>query len=93
MKQFITKRLNEQELLYSTPVRTKYDALYLCSAIVLPEHRGKGYARRLAIKAIKAIQKQHPIKYLFYWAFSVAGKKLAKSVAKGCGLSLSRRKS
>ena len=93
MKQFITKRLNEQELLYSTPVRTKYDALYLCSALVLPEHRGKGYARRLAIKAIKAIRKEHPIKYLFYWAFSVAGRKLAGSIAKECGLPLFQRKS
>ena len=93
MKQFILKQINEQELLYTTPLRKKYDALYLCSALVLPEHRGMGYARQLCVKAIKSIQKRHPIKYLFYWAFSVAGKKLAKSVAKGCGLSLSRRKS
>ncbi len=93
MKQFISKQINEQELLYTTPLRTKYDALYLCSALVLPEHRGKGYARQLTIKAIKAIQKQHPIKHLFYWAFSVEGKKLAESVAKECALPLSQRKS
>jgi GNAT superfamily N-acetyltransferase len=93
MKQFISKKINEQELLFTTPLRTKYDALYLCSALVLPEHRGKGYARQLTIKAIKSIQKHHPIKYLFYWAFSAAGKNLAESVAKECGLPLSRMKS
>ena len=93
MRQFISKQINEQELLYNTPLRTKYDALYLCSALVLPEHRGKGYASKLTIKAIRSIQKQHPIKYLFYWAFSAAGKKLAKSAAKECGLPLFRKKS
>lgn len=92
MRQFISKLINEQELLYQTPLRAKYDALYLCSALVLPEHRGKGYAKQLTVKAIKLIKKQHPIKYLFYWAFSAAGKKLAESVAKECGLPLSRRK-
>ena len=93
MEQFISKQINEQKLLYTTPIRAKYDALYLCSALVLPEHRGKGHARRLTIKAVKSIQKQHPIKYLFYWAFSTAGKKLAESIAKECGLPLSRRRS
>lgn len=92
MKQFISKQINEQELLYATPLRTTYDALYLCSALVLPEHRGKKYAKQLTIKAIKAIQKRHRIKSLFYWGFSVAGKKLAESVAKECALPLSRRK-
>src|SRR3972149_5058917 len=35
MKKFISKKINEQELLMKTPVRTKYNALYLCSALVL----------------------------------------------------------
>ena len=92
MKEFISKKIDEQELLDDTPVRAKYDALYLCSALVLPEHRGKGYARRLTIKAIRSIQKDHPIKHLFYWGFSNAGKKLAESAAEECDLPLSRRK-
>lgn len=92
MKQFISKQIDEQELLYATPLRTKYDALYLCSALVLPEHRGKGHARQLAIKAINSIRKRHPLKYLFYWAFSIAGKRLAETVAKECALSLYQRK-
>ena len=91
MKLFIKKKINEQELLDKTPLRATYDSLYLCSALVLPEHRGKGLAKSLLIKAIKSIQKQHPIRYLFYWAFSIEGKKLAKSVAKEFGIPLYKR--
>ena len=91
MKQFITKKIHEQELLKRTSLRSEYDAVYLCSALVLPEYRRKGLAKRLMCKAIKSIQKQHPIKFLFYWAFSVEGKKLAVSVAKGCNLPLYKR--
>jgi hypothetical protein len=92
MEKFITKKINEQELLDDTPLQEKYDALYLCSALVLPEHRGKELARLLISKAIKSIQKQHAIKYLFYWAFSIEGKKLAASVAKEFALPLCKRK-
>jgi hypothetical protein len=91
MKQFIKKNINEHELLNKTPLRMKYEAIYLCSALVLPEHRGKGLAKRCMCKAIKSIQKQHPIKFLFYWAFSAEGKKLAGSVAKEFALPLYKR--
>ena len=93
MSQFLSKKINEHDLLYLTPLRRKYDALYLCSALVLLEHRGKGYAKGLAIRAIRSIQKQHPITHLFYWAFSAAGKRLAKSIAEECGLPLEHRRS
>jgi GNAT superfamily N-acetyltransferase len=92
MKQFIGKKIDEQTLLNKTPLGGTYDALYLCSALVLPEHRGKGLAKRLVTKAIKSIQEQHPINCLFYWAFSVAGKKLAAAVAKDFTLPLYKRK-
>jgi GNAT superfamily N-acetyltransferase len=92
MKKFITNKINERELLDNTPRRGKYEAIYLCSALVLPEHRGKGLAKRLISKSIKSIQKQHPIKYLFYWSFSAEGKKLAASVAKELDLPLHQRK-
>jgi hypothetical protein len=91
MKQFIKKQINEQELLDKTPFRENYDAVYLCSALVLPECRHKGLAKSLAIKAIKSIQKQYPINALFYWAFSAKGKKLATSVAKKLSLPLFKR--
>jgi GNAT superfamily N-acetyltransferase len=92
MDEFITKKINEQELLDRTPVRRRYDALYLCSALVLPEHRGKGLARLLICRAIKSIQKEQAIKHLFYWAFSAEGKRLAVSVARQFGLPLHARK-
>jgi predicted GNAT family N-acyltransferase len=91
MKQFITMKINEQELLKRTPLRAEYDAVYLCSALVLPEYRKKGLAKRLMCKAIKSIQKQYPIKFLFYWAFSSEGKKLAASVTKKISLPLFKR--
>jgi GNAT superfamily N-acetyltransferase len=91
MKQFIAKQINERELLKKNRMGETYDAIYLCSALVLPEYRGKGLARRLLVKAIQAIRKQYPIDSLFFWAFSPAGRKLAQSVAKEVGLPLFRR--
>jgi GNAT superfamily N-acetyltransferase len=91
MEQFITKKINERELYLKIPLHVKYDSIYLCSALVLPEYRGRGLAKRLMIKAIKSIQKKHPINCLFYWAFSTEGKKLAASVAREFSLPLYKR--
>ncbi len=91
MKQFITKKINERELLNKTPLQAKYDSIYICSAIVLPEYRNRGLAKSLMTKAIKSILKDHPIHCFFYWAFSKAGKKLAASVAKEFSLPLYKR--
>jgi hypothetical protein len=88
MKQFIDHQINETELLQLTPVNVKYDAVYLCSALVLPEFREKGIAKHLAIDAIRAIQHDHPIKALFVWAFSSEGTKLATSIVEELGLPL-----
>ena len=74
-----------------TPFAIKYEALYLCSALVLPEERGKGLAKELIIDAVRSIQRQHPIKTLFCWSFSPEGKGLAASVAKEIGLPLRER--
>lgn len=81
MEQFVDRKISERELLEQTPVGEKYDALYLCSALVLPEYRGKGIARRLTTDAVRSIQRDHPIRELFYWSFSTEGTRLAKSVA------------
>ena len=81
MEQFIRKEISERKLLEMTSLHTSYDALYLCSALVLPEYRGRGLAKRLAAHAIRAIQNDHPIRELFYWAFSDEGMRLATSIA------------
>ena len=91
MEEFVDKTINERELLTSVIPGQRYDAVYLCSALVLPEHRGKGLARRLAVKAVRAIQKEHPIIYLFYWSFSVEGDRLANSLAREFDMPLFRR--
>jgi len=91
MEQFIEKQINEQELLDRTPVPGEYDAIYLCSALVLPEYREKGIARQLLLNAVKSIRADHPIQHLFYWAFSPAGKKLSASGAHELGLELLQR--
>jgi GNAT superfamily N-acetyltransferase len=69
----------------------QYDAIYLCSALVLPEYRGKGIAKRLACTAIEAIQADHPIKSLVCWAFSREGEALATSIAREVGIPLLQR--
>ncbi|MFZ1979221.1 MAG: GNAT family N-acetyltransferase [Bacteroidota bacterium] len=91
MKEFIAGTINENELLELTRKDSIFTALYLCSALVLPEYRGKGIARRLTVAAIKSIQEQHPLKALFYWSFSPEGERLAQSIAKETGLQLLKR--
>lgn len=92
MEEFIRGAINERELLDRTAPGGTYDALYLCSALVLPEHRGKGLARRLATRAISSISRDHPVRSLFYWGFSREGDALAASVAREFDLPLYMRK-
>jgi len=73
MLKFIEGQIGENELLKRTPVGRPYQAVYLCSALVLPEYRGKGIAKRLLTKAIRSMRRDHPIECLFYWAFSKKG--------------------
>jgi ribosomal protein S18 acetylase RimI-like enzyme len=82
MQDFIAARITEQELLDRTPLGAKYEAIYLCSALVLPEFRKKGIAKRLTQEAIKAIRADHPIRNLFSWNFSPEGARLAAKIAK-----------
>jgi hypothetical protein len=92
MKDFLAGTITEKDLLRLTPYDIKYDALYLCSALVLPEFRRKGLASTLLIRSIRSIQKNHPIRELFCWIFSPEGKKLASTVAKEVDLPLHKRK-
>ncbi len=92
MEAFTHGEVNERELLERTLPGGVYDALYLCSALVLPEHRGKGLARSLTSRAIRSIRKDHPVRSLFYWSFSGEGDALAASVAGEFDLPLYARK-
>ena len=91
MTQFIHKEISERELYELTPLNTKYEAIYLCSALLLEEFRGKGIAQRLGVKAIENIKIDHPIKALFTWSFTKEGEKLSEKVSELVGLPLYKR--
>jgi len=91
MHLFVDKTISEQELYKRTLPGASYDAVYLCSATVLPEYRNKGIARQMTLDAIKAIQEKHPIKHMFVWPFSNEGSALAERISKLTGLPLLTR--
>ena len=91
MMQFIERKINEKDILARTVPGSQYEAIYLCSALVLPEYRKKGIAQKLAVAAIKAIQKEHLVSSLFYWSFSDEGERLARAIALGTNLPLLKR--
>ena len=92
MNRFLNHEINERELYELTAPHQNYEAIYLCSALVLEEYRKKGYAQEVTIQAINEISKQHPIKSLFYWPFTEGGAATAKSIATELGLPLLERK-
>ena len=84
MNRFLEHEISEKELFELTQPGTIYDALYLCSAMVLEEYRRKGIAKRLTVNAIESIRKDHPLKALFVWAFSPEGDLSAEKIAQLC---------
>jgi GNAT superfamily N-acetyltransferase len=86
MEEFLRGAIDEEALLGRTLPGTACDALYLCSALVLPEFRGRGLALRAVCDAVQAIRKDHPLRTLYYWAFSEEGRRLAAAVGRETGL-------
>ena len=91
MTRFMDQKISERELYELTPLDAKYEAIYLCSALLLEEFRGKGIATGLAIEAIESIRADHDIKSLFMWAFSKEGEKLAHKLSGLMNLPLYKR--
>jgi hypothetical protein len=91
MNKFITKKITEKQLLELTPHNANYDALYLCSALTLPEYRNKGITKKIILEAIQNICKIHSIKNLFVWPFTKEGDLLANAIASSLSLSLHKR--
>lgn len=91
MNRFIENKISEKKLFDLTPLNTKYEALYLCSALVLEEYRRKGIAKRLTMEAIENIRKDHPLKALFVWTFSKEGDLGAAEIARLTSLPLYKR--
>ena len=57
MHQFLEKKISEKELYALTPLNSTYEALYLCSGMVLEEYRRKGIAKKLTLDAIDPARK------------------------------------
>ena len=91
MNRFLAEEITERELFNLTPLDTSYEAIYLCSGLVLEEYRRKGITKQLALQAIEAIRKDHPVKVLFSWAFSIEGDLAAERIAELAGLHLLKR--
>lgn len=91
MNRFLKSEISEQELLDMTPIKAKYEALYLCSAMVLEEYRRKGIAGKLTLEAVEKIRKDHPLKALFVWTFSKEGLLGSEALARMTGLPLYKK--
>jgi hypothetical protein len=91
MDRFIAKKINERQLMDETLQVKIFEAVYLCSALVLPEYRGRGLAKELLCNSITSVQYKHHIRNLFYWAFSTEGDSLALATAKELRLPLYKR--
>jgi GNAT superfamily N-acetyltransferase len=93
MNKFLEQTITEKELFYQTPIGIQYEAIYLCSGMVLEEYRRKGIAKRLTIDAINKIRQDHPIQCLFMWPFTKEGDLAAEALAKATALPLFERNS
>jgi hypothetical protein len=91
MEQFLANEISEKELFELTPLNVPYQAVYLCSGMVLQEFRRKGIAKKLAFDALSKIRESHPIEALFVWAFTKDGDIVSESLAKLSGLPLFKK--
>jgi hypothetical protein len=81
MKKFLHKQINEKELFFLTTPGDTYEALYLCSALVLEEFQHKGITTGLVLEALNTIRKDHPIQFLFVWPFTEEGNAAAEKIS------------
>ncbi len=91
MKRFLDLGITENELFELTPRGVPYEAIYLCSALVLEEYRRKGITLKLVLNAIENIRKDYPIKSLFVWTFTPEGDMTADTIARKASLPLYKR--
>ena len=96
MEDFISGKISESDILKQSMDAKKssenFEAIYLCSAIVLPEFRNKGIAKKLTLDAIASIRKDFNIKSLYAWPFSEEGKKLSTLIGEVVSLPVKMRK-
>lgn len=88
MNDFLSGKISEKNVLEQALQTKKPEAIYLCSALVLPEFRNQGIAKRLTLEAIKAMRDSFPITILYAWPFSEEGSKLSELISKETQLPL-----
>lgn len=84
-RDFIDGKITEKELFDRTKPGGKYDAVYLASSFTVPEHRRKGFAKRLRKIALGKFFEIYPIEMVFAWPYSEEGKALDKALEKEIG--------
>jgi hypothetical protein len=84
---FLNDEISERELLDLTKPQLVYEAIYLCSATTMPEHRRKGYVIEMMKEAIGSIPHKEDVK-LFAWAYSPEGKALMEKAAREFGVKI-----
>lgn len=95
MGKFISNEINEAQLfdeIKKSEENRKPECIYLCSAFIKPEFRGRGIVFESFIKSInKVIDKKQNLE-LFYWAYSNEGASLCEKIAKKLRVNLAKRK-
>lgn len=79
MNKFLQGEINERALLDLTKPQVEYEALYLCAAFTIPEHRRNGYVVEMFKEVIADIPHKQEVK-LFAWPFSEEGRKLIEKL-------------
>lgn len=86
MRNFLSGNISEKELFECCRPGDAFEAIYLCSALVLEEYRRKGITKKLSLEAIGKMKADFPVKQLFVWAFSKEGLACARNLAELSGL-------
>lgn len=79
-ERFLRGEVSERRLLDLTKPELMYDALYLCSAITVPEHRGRGLASKLLLAAV-AQAPLAPGALVFAWPTTDEGRRLVARIS------------
>lgn len=90
-EKFVNGEITERVLFDQTQPSERYEALYICSIITVPEHRRKGYGTGLLREALENIPLV-PDPYLFCWIYSKEGEAMFQALTAKFGKIVHPRK-
>lgn len=79
-RKFLRGEIGENQLFEVSIKNPSFESLYLFVAIVLPEYRQNGLAKKLMSYQIKYFQDEYKVSNFFAWVFSANGESLLKSL-------------